>query len=323
MLQSVKESWNTFKSIFTGMRITAGHLVGPTVTLQYPEERMELPKNARARLFVNIDDCIGCFLCAKACPVNCIDIETVPATADVDLGKTSTGNPKRFHLTRFNIDMAKCMYCDLCVHPCPTSCIYMEQEYEYSTYDRAELVYKFSNVVPDQIDELKAKAEAEAAEKQRQKEEAARLKAEEVRLKKEQEAAAKAKAEAAEPVEAKPVEAKPEAPAAEPVEAEPVEAKPETPAAEPVEAEPVETPAAEPVEAEPVEAEPVETPAAEPVEAKPETPAAEPVEAEPVEAKPETPAAEPVEAPEKSAEAQAKSEPPSDDTPNPTPKGDA
>jgi NADH-quinone oxidoreductase subunit I len=197
MLQAVKQSWSTFKSIFTGMRITGGHLLGPTVTLQYPEERMELPKNARARLFVNIDDCIGCFLCAKACPVNCIDIETVPATADVDLGKTSTGNPKRFHLTRFNIDMAKCMYCDLCTHPCPTSCIFMEQEYEYSTYDRAELVYKFSNVVPDHIDDLKAKAEAEAAEKQRQKEEAARLKAEEVRLKKEQEAAAKAEAEAA------------------------------------------------------------------------------------------------------------------------------
>ena len=184
MVQAVKNSWATFKSIFTGMGITGRHLVGPTVTLQYPEERATLPKNARARLFVNMDDCIGCTLCAKACPVNCIDIETVPTTADVDLGKTSTGNPKRFWLTRFNIDMAKCMYCDLCVHPCPTNCIYMEQEYEYSEYDRSNLLYKFSQLSPVEVDDVKAKAEAEAIQKQKEKEEKARQKAEEARLKK-------------------------------------------------------------------------------------------------------------------------------------------
>lgn len=194
MLHAVKQSWSTFKSIFTGMGITGKHLVGPTVTLQYPDERMELPKNARARLFVNIDDCIGCNLCAKACPVNCIHIDTVPATADTDLGKTSTGNPKRFWLTRFDIDMAKCMYCDLCTHPCPTNCIYMEQEYEYSVYDRENLMYRFSAMQPEQIEEVTLKAEAEAAEKQRLKEEQARQKAEEARLKKEQEAAQKAAA---------------------------------------------------------------------------------------------------------------------------------
>jgi len=194
MVQAVKNSWATFKSIFTGMGITGRHLVGPTVTLQYPEERATLPKNARARLFVNMDDCIGCTLCAKACPVNCIDIETVPTTADVDLGKTSTGNPKRFWLTRFNIDMAKCMYCDLCVHPCPTNCIYMEQEYEYSEYDRSNLLYKFSQLSPVEVDDVKAKAEAEAIQKQKEKEEKARQKAEEARLKKEQEAAEKARA---------------------------------------------------------------------------------------------------------------------------------
>jgi NADH-quinone oxidoreductase subunit I len=304
MLQAVKQSWTTFKSIFTGMRITGGHLVGPTVTLQYPEERMELPKNARARLFVNIDDCIGCFLCAKACPVNCIDIETVPATADVDLGKTSTGNPKRFHLTRFNIDMAKCMYCDLCTHPCPTSCIFMEQEYEYSTYDRAELVYKFSNVVPDQIDDLKAKAEAEAAEKQRQKEEAARLKAEEVRLKKEQEAAAKAKAEAEVAAAAA---TKPEAPAD-------ITPGTDTKAAPSTEATPEKIAATKP-EA-PADITPgTDTKAAPSAEATPEKIAA---------TKPdETPSEK---APTAKSDIPADSAPASDakaDTPNPSPKGDA
>src|SRR6056297_1767091 len=185
MLYTVKEGWQTFKSIFTGMGITMRHLFQPSVTLQYPDER--------AKLYVDIDDCIGCNLCARACPVNCIDIETVMSTDDVDLGKTSTGNPKRFWLTRFNIDMAKCMYCDLCVHPCPTDCIKMVQEYEYSEFDRTNLVYHFSNLSPEMVAEVKDKAEKEAEEKKRQREEAKRLKEEE---KKRKAAEAKKKEEA-------------------------------------------------------------------------------------------------------------------------------
>ena len=182
----IKEGWSTFKSIFTGMGVTIRHFFGPSVTELYPEEKIELPKAARAKLFVNIDDCIGCNLCARACPVNCIDIDTVMATSDVDLGKTSTGNPKRFWLATFDIDMAKCMYCDLCVHPCPTNCIFMVPEYEYSEYDRSNLVYHFSNLKPEKVAEVKEKAEKEAEEKKRQKQEAMRKKAEAKKKKEEQ-----------------------------------------------------------------------------------------------------------------------------------------
>ncbi|MDX1640213.1 MAG: NADH-quinone oxidoreductase subunit I [Balneolaceae bacterium] len=170
MTTVIKEGWTTFKSIFTGMGVTIRHLFKPAVTELYPEEKIELPEGARAKLFVNIDDCIGCNLCARACPVNCIDIETVMATSDVDLGKTSTGNPKRFWLTQFDIDMAKCMYCDLCTYPCPTDCIYMVPEYEYSEYDRTNLVYQFSNLTPEKVTEVKEKAEKEAEEKKRERE---------------------------------------------------------------------------------------------------------------------------------------------------------
>lgn len=177
MTQVVKEGWNTFKSIFTGMGITFRHFFQPSVTEMYPEEKPELPAGARARLFVNIEDCIGCNLCARSCPVNCIDIETVAATADVDLGQTSTGNPKRFWLPKFDIDMAKCMYCNLCVYPCPTNCIYMEPEYEYSEYDRDNLLYHFTNLSPEKAEEVRVKAEQEAEEKKRKREEMQRQKA--------------------------------------------------------------------------------------------------------------------------------------------------
>lgn len=176
MVHALKKSWTTFKTIFTGMGVTFRHLFQPSITIQYPKERAEMPEGVRSKLYVDIDDCIGCTLCERACPVDCIEIEKVQATDDVDLGKTSTGNPKRFWITRFNIDMSKCMYCDLCVPPCPTECIYMVPEYEYSEYDRDNLLLKFSELSPAKVEEVKEKAEKEAEEKRRKKKEAARKK---------------------------------------------------------------------------------------------------------------------------------------------------
>ncbi len=170
MRNIVKKGWSTFRTIFTGMGITIRHFFSPAVTLQYPDEREELPKIARSKLFVNIDDCIACDQCVRACPVNCIEIDTVKATADVDLGRTSDGKQKRMWVTRFDIDMAKCMYCDLCTFPCPTECIYMIQDYEYSEYDRNNLVYNFSNLSPEKIEEVTRKAEEDKLQKEQQAE---------------------------------------------------------------------------------------------------------------------------------------------------------
>lgn len=176
MVHALKKSLTTLKSIATGMGVTIRHLFQPAVTIRYPDVRDVLPETARSKLYVNIDDCIGCKLCERACPVNCISIETVQATSDVDLGKTSTGNPKRFWVTNFKIDMSKCMYCDLCVPPCPTDCITMVPEYEYSEFDRNNLLFQFSELGPGKISEVKEKLEREQEEKQRQKEEAAKKK---------------------------------------------------------------------------------------------------------------------------------------------------
>jgi len=134
---------NVFAGIWTvlvGMRLTFWHLFTPSVTLQYPDEKWELPPGARAQLFNNFDDCIGCGFCAKVCPVDCIYIDTVKTGPGEDLGKASTGNPKRLHVLRFDIDMAKCCYCNLCTIPCPTECLQMTPKYENSVYDRANLL---------------------------------------------------------------------------------------------------------------------------------------------------------------------------------------
>ena len=63
---------------------------------------MPVPDNGRYKLHNEIDDCIVCDLCAKVCPVNCIEIEPIKAT-DI-IGKTSDGTNKRIHAAKFDIE---------------------------------------------------------------------------------------------------------------------------------------------------------------------------------------------------------------------------
>jgi NADH-quinone oxidoreductase subunit I len=149
--------WLAVWTVAIGMKITFVHLFVPAVTLQYPDAKLKLPERARNRLYVNIDDCIGCDQCSMACPVDCIIIETIKSTPDQDLGTTSTGHKKRLHLPRFDIDIAKCCYCGLCVPPCPTECIVMTDVFEFSEFDRHNLIYNFSIMTPEDIEAAKEK----------------------------------------------------------------------------------------------------------------------------------------------------------------------
>ncbi len=171
-MRALKNYFSTiFHALYTvvvGMKITFKHLLIPSVTIQYPDVKLKLPERARNRLYVNIDDCIGCDQCSMACPVDCITIETIKSTPDQDLGVTSTGNKKRLHVSRFDIDIAKCCYCGLCVPPCPTECIVMTDVYEFSEFDRKNLIYNFSRMTPAEVADAKEKlrkADEEAAAK--------------------------------------------------------------------------------------------------------------------------------------------------------------
>ena len=146
--------YNIFHSLYTvvvGMKITIKHLFTRSATVQYPTVKMKIPERGRNRLFVNIDDCIGCDQCSIACPVDCITIETIKSTPDMDLGMTSKNTKKRLYVPRFDIDIAKCCYCGLCVWPCPTECIVMTDVYEFAEFDRNNLIYSFGNMPAEEI----------------------------------------------------------------------------------------------------------------------------------------------------------------------------
>src|SRR5688500_851297 len=115
-----------------GMLTTLYHFffVKP-VTVQYPEQRVELPPwtRGRPRLIYDTDSgdlrCTACGACALACPVDVIKIEQHPSPVK---GKV---------LDRFDIDMGGCIECALCVEACPFRAITMAPDFEMATYDRS------------------------------------------------------------------------------------------------------------------------------------------------------------------------------------------
>lgn len=182
MKQYFKNTFDALWTVAVGMKITFKHLFVPSVTIQYPLVKPVMPERARNRLFVNMDDCIGCDQCARACPVNCIKIETVKATPDDSPGETSQGKKKALWVTQFDIDIAKCCFCSLCVYPCPTECIEMTKVYEFSEFERNDLVYNFSTLNNADVQDKQQKYEQFMAQKEAEKLAAAKAKAEKAKL---------------------------------------------------------------------------------------------------------------------------------------------
>ena len=119
---------------------------GP-VTISYPEVKDDIPLNSRNRLFMHQEGCISCNQCAVVCPVECITIESRKKTAEEDNGEKTPAHfgskPLKLKLLRFDIDEALCCFCGLCTEVCPTECLVHTPEYEYSKYDRDQLIYDY------------------------------------------------------------------------------------------------------------------------------------------------------------------------------------
>jgi NADH-quinone oxidoreductase subunit I len=154
------------------MKITTVHLFAKNVTVQYPDERLPVPDNARNRLYVDMADCNGCNGCVRACPVNCITVETVKVVPGDEIPPLKSGGKRGLWVTKYEIDFAKCCFCALCTEACPTNAIRTTKEYEYSTYSRNDLIYNFIELqnfmTPEQIKEKKDMFVKFQAEKKRE-----------------------------------------------------------------------------------------------------------------------------------------------------------
>ncbi len=132
------------EGIIKGLAETARNFIGSYVeeerltTVQYPEERLPTQEAARNFPFLVFDGhdphaglrCVGCQICEKECPPQCIYIEK-----SKDKKPDFVGKPQ-FYPAVFDIDTSVCMSCQICVEVCPFDAIKMDTEFELSNTDR-------------------------------------------------------------------------------------------------------------------------------------------------------------------------------------------
>jgi NADH-quinone oxidoreductase subunit I len=121
--------------LLDAMWLVMRHAFRKRATISYPEERAFLPPRWRGRIVLTRDPgggerCVACYLCAAACPTDCISLQA----AEDEHG--------RRYPEFFRINFSRCIFCGFCEEACPTYAIQLTPDFEMSEYRRAELVYE-------------------------------------------------------------------------------------------------------------------------------------------------------------------------------------
>lgn len=121
--------WTTLRSMFE-----------KPVTTQYPEQKRPVKARFRGRHVLKrydngLEKCIGCALCAAACPADAIFVEASENSAEVRY------SPGDRYASTYEINLLRCIYCGFCEDACPTEAIVLCDQYELSFHDRRQAIY--------------------------------------------------------------------------------------------------------------------------------------------------------------------------------------
>lgn len=125
-----------------GMGVTLGHLFKRPYTVSYPEQRVDIKPRFRGRHHLlrhpdtDLEKCIGCSLCAAACPTYAIYVE---AEENDPNDPVSAGER---YAKIYEINMLRCIFCGMCEEACPTGAIVLGHEFEMADFRYQDFVYR-------------------------------------------------------------------------------------------------------------------------------------------------------------------------------------
>ena len=158
-------AYRAFGATLRGLRTTLGRLAEKPPVIQYPEEKTPVYPRFRGRHKLHrfedtgLEKCVGCSLCAAACPAECIRVVAAENTPE---NQVSAGER---YAAVYEINMTRCIFCGYCEVACPFDAITMGNDYEMADYERSDLIFTKEMLLADPIERtpLQARGEMESS----------------------------------------------------------------------------------------------------------------------------------------------------------------
>jgi NADH-quinone oxidoreductase subunit I len=129
-----------FLDAIAGFGVTFKTMFHKPITEEYPEKPGPVAKRYHGRHQLNryddgLEKCIGCELCAWACPADAIFVE------GADNSEDERFSPGERYGRTYQINYLRCILCGLCIEACPTRALTMTNEYELADTNRESLIF--------------------------------------------------------------------------------------------------------------------------------------------------------------------------------------
>ncbi len=154
-------TYRIFGETLRGMKTTLARVAEGPLTIQYPEEKTPVYPRFRGRHKLHkfedsgLEKCVGCSLCAAACPADCIRVVAAENTPD---NRVSAGER---YAAVYEINLSRCIFCGYCEIACPFDAITMGHDYEMSDYTRSDLIFTKEMLLAESLERTPLRTEGE------------------------------------------------------------------------------------------------------------------------------------------------------------------